>query len=71
VTDVGVQALAAGCAGLEMVWLDGCTGVTDVGAQALAAGCAGLEMVGLNGCTGVSRKYRKYLGREEVAALRR
>jgi hypothetical protein len=70
VTDVGVQALAAGCAGLVWVGLSGCTGVTDVGVQALAAGCAGLETVVLEGCAG-SAKYRKWLGREELAALRR
>jgi hypothetical protein len=54
VTDVGVQALAAGCAGLVAVKLDWCTGVTDVGVQELAAGCVGLVTAELNGCTGVT-----------------
>lgn len=49
-TDVGIQAVAAGCPLLEVLGLRGCGNMTDVSAKALAAGCSRLSELSLVDC---------------------
>ena len=53
VTDVGVQAIGAGCPSLTSLDLTNCS-VTDVGVQAIGAGCPILTSINLTWCDNVT-----------------
>jgi hypothetical protein len=57
VTDTGVQALASGCAKLNLIDLSK-TSVTDVSVRALMDNCASLYSLNLTKCKNVSSKFK-------------
>ena len=55
-TDVGLQAVAKGCAQITSLNLYGCSQVTDVGLEAVAKGCAQITSLDLRYCDKVTEE---------------
>ncbi|GAX78034.1 hypothetical protein CEUSTIGMA_g5476.t1 [Chlamydomonas eustigma] len=54
VSDVGLSSVAAGCPGLQALYMDECLKITDAGLLALSSGCKYLTVLSARRCTKLS-----------------